>query len=201
MRSQGLLSSPTTAASPWVRHFDNTTQTPWLYNPSNNQYISYDDPVSLGVKTQYALSNDLAGLFVWSVDEDNDELLAAIAPMVASNPAKTPIANSTSTTASASTTTSTASSTTTVKTTTTAVGSSTTTVVSTTTTSSVSATATATSGAGCAGVATWSATTAYVGGTEVVYNGNLYKCQWWTQDEIPGSSNTSWATWQLVQAC
>lgn len=91
MRSQGLLTTPTTAASPWVRSFDNVTQTPWLFNPTNKQYISYDDPVSIGVKADYAISAGLAGLFCWSVDEDNGELLAAMQKVIAGNGSPTPI--------------------------------------------------------------------------------------------------------------
>jgi chitinase len=182
MRSEGLLSTPTTAASPWVRHFDNTTQTPWLYNPSNNQYISYDDPVSLGVKADYALSQGLAGLFVWSADEDNGELLAAIAPVIAGNSAPTAITTGSTATATATATTATG---------TTATG----------TTASSTATSTGTSSTGCDGYAAWSATTAYVGGSIVDYDGNVYKAQWWTQNETPYLDAPTWATWTWVQAC
>ena len=91
MRSQGLLTTPTTAASPWIRSFDNVTQTPWLFNPSNKQYISYDDPISIGAKADYAISAGLAGLFSWSVDEDNGELLAAMQKVIAGNTSPTPI--------------------------------------------------------------------------------------------------------------
>jgi chitinase len=91
MRSEGLLTSPTTAASPWIRNYDSVTQTPWLFNPSNKQYISYDDPVSIAAKANYALSAGLAGLFCWSLDEDNGELLAPMAQVIANNPTRTPI--------------------------------------------------------------------------------------------------------------
>jgi chitinase len=91
MRSEGLLTSSTTAASPWIRSYDSVTQTPWLFNPSNKQYISYDDPTSIAAKANYALSAGLAGLFCWSLDEDNGELLAAMAQVIANNPAPTPI--------------------------------------------------------------------------------------------------------------
>ncbi|KAI8645646.1 glycoside hydrolase superfamily, partial [Parasitella parasitica] len=82
LRSQGVLSTPTTAAEPWIRHFDNVTQTPWLYNPRDKVYISYDDPVSIGVKTQWAIDKGLAGMFCWSVEEDNGELLDAMRPLI-----------------------------------------------------------------------------------------------------------------------
>jgi chitinase len=75
MRSQGLLTSPTQAASPWIRKFDNVTQTPWLYNPTTKDFISYDDPTSIGIKTDWAVSQGLGGLFCWSLDQDNGELI------------------------------------------------------------------------------------------------------------------------------
>lgn len=84
-RSQGLLVTPTTAAAPWIRHFDEITKTPWLYNPTNHQYISYDDPVSIGIKTKWAIEKGLAGLFCWSVEQDNGELLSAMKPIFECN--------------------------------------------------------------------------------------------------------------------
>ncbi|CAO3642703.1 unnamed protein product [Mucor fragilis] len=91
LRSQGLLPTPTTAAVPWIRHFDEITKTPWLYNPTNQQYISYDDPVSIGIKTQWAIEKGLAGLFCWSVEQDNGELLDAMRPILeCSEPSSTP---------------------------------------------------------------------------------------------------------------
>ncbi|KAJ2880158.1 hypothetical protein IWW38_005996, partial [Coemansia aciculifera] len=34
LRSQGVLTDPSTAAAPWVRQWDSVSQTPWLFNPS-----------------------------------------------------------------------------------------------------------------------------------------------------------------------
>ncbi|KAJ1928333.1 hypothetical protein FBU59_007138 [Linderina macrospora] len=76
LRDQGLLTSPTTAAAPWVRTWDNATSTPWLFNPNTNIFISYDDPVSLKAKVDYAAAKGLAGTMLWSMESDyNDELL------------------------------------------------------------------------------------------------------------------------------
>ncbi|CEP10418.1 hypothetical protein [Parasitella parasitica] len=82
LRSQGVLTTPTTVAKPWIRHFDEITQTPWLYDPTNKTYISYDDPVSISVKTQWVIDKGLAGMFCWSVDSDNGELLDAMRPLI-----------------------------------------------------------------------------------------------------------------------
>ncbi|KAJ1956828.1 hypothetical protein EC988_001150 [Linderina pennispora] len=76
LRDQGLLSNPTTAVAPWVRTWDNTTSTPWLFNPNTNIFISYDDPQSLKAKVDYAAAKGLAGTMLWSMEMDyNNELL------------------------------------------------------------------------------------------------------------------------------
>ncbi|KAI8326751.1 glycoside hydrolase superfamily [Choanephora cucurbitarum] len=170
----GLLSSPTTAASPWIRHFDDITQTPWLYNPTNKQFISYDDPISLGVKTKYALDKGLAGLFVWSIEQDNGELLDAISPMIVAillllplpvellllpipqvrlalnllQASVPPTSSSTATNGSP------------------------------------------TGAAGCDSASTWSSGTVYTSGSLATYQG-----------ETPSANGSSWSVWSLVKTC
>ncbi|KAJ2721829.1 hypothetical protein GGI07_003712 [Coemansia sp. Benny D115] len=79
LRDQGVLTSPTTPAAPWVRQWDPISQTPWLFNPSTKQFISYDDMDSLKIKVDYAASKGLAGTMVWSINMDyNNELLDTI---------------------------------------------------------------------------------------------------------------------------
>lgn len=56
-----------------------------------------------------------------------------------------------------------------------------------TTTSAPASTSTPASGS-CSGVAAWTTSTIYVGGTTATYNGSLYKALWWTQGETPGSA-------------
>ncbi|CAO3665018.1 unnamed protein product [Rhizopus stolonifer] len=186
LRSQGLLTSPTTAASPWIRSFDSFTQTPWLYNPTNKQYISYDDPISLGVKAKYAIDQGLAGLFVWSIDDDNGELLDAISIVISGNPPKIPIGSATGTSTGTSTGTTSTSINTGAATETTTIGTN---------------AASPTSSGGCSNAATWSTSAIYTGGNQVVYNGNLYKAQWWTQGEIPSPTGASWGVWILIRKC
>ncbi|KAI9494952.1 glycoside hydrolase superfamily [Zychaea mexicana] len=81
LRSQGVLTTPTSAAPPWIRKWDKVTQTPWLFNPTDKTFISYDDPQSIGIKIDYALCQGLGGAMVWSVDEDtsSNELLNEVA--------------------------------------------------------------------------------------------------------------------------
>ncbi|RUS35316.1 glycosyl hydrolases family 18-domain-containing protein [Jimgerdemannia flammicorona] len=78
LRSQGVLTSPTTAGAGWTRYFDSVSQTPWLFNPSTKIFISYDDPVSLKTKINYALCQKLGGVMVWDIHQDNGELLTAV---------------------------------------------------------------------------------------------------------------------------
>ncbi|ORX71530.1 glycoside hydrolase [Linderina pennispora] len=64
------------SVAPWVRTWDNTTSTPWLFNPSTSIFISYDDPQSLKAKVDYAAAKGLAGTMLWSMEMDyNNELL------------------------------------------------------------------------------------------------------------------------------
>ncbi|KAI8064696.1 glycoside hydrolase superfamily [Gongronella butleri] len=174
LRSQGLLTTPTTAGAPWIRHFDNITQTPWLFNPTTKVFISYDDPISIGVKTDYAISKNLGGLMCWSLDGDNGELLAVAYKIVNSGGGST---TTTTTTTSSQTTT------TTFTTTSTTTAS---------TTSSSSPTSTGTGGA-CAGVSAWSASTSYTTGSKVTYSGSLWQAKWWTYGDTPGGSAGVWA--------
>lgn len=80
LRSQGILSGPTTTTAPWVRYFDKTAGTPWLYNTQTQDFISYDDPQSLKLKGQYVKQNALGGCMIWDLAQDtsSSELLHAL---------------------------------------------------------------------------------------------------------------------------
>lgn len=80
LRDQGVLSSPTTANSPWVRQWDPVSQTPWVFNPQTKIFISYDDPESIKIKVNFASSKGLAGAMIWSINMDtpNHELLSVV---------------------------------------------------------------------------------------------------------------------------
>ncbi|KAJ2841566.1 hypothetical protein J3B02_005850, partial [Coemansia erecta] len=78
LRIQGVLVNPTTASGPWIRQWDSVTQTPWLYNKDTKIYLSYDDPDSIKIKSDYAASRGLAGVMIWSANMDyNSELIDA----------------------------------------------------------------------------------------------------------------------------
>ncbi|KAI8997024.1 glycoside hydrolase superfamily [Pilobolus umbonatus] len=173
MRSQGILTSPTTAASPWVRHFDEVTQTPWLFNPETKVFISYDDVVSLGVKTKYALDTGLAGLFVWSIEQDNGELLDAIYPVIANNPRPT-VAPSKVTSIIPSQT-------------------------SISSSIDLNSSIASPSVGSCSGVAVWSPSNVYTAGMSVVSDGHLYTAEYWTQGTKP--TGNAWSGWKPVKSC
>ncbi|KAJ2654417.1 hypothetical protein IWW48_006119 [Coemansia sp. RSA 1200] len=79
LRDQGVLTETEKAASPWVRAWDDTTKTPWLFNPNIKQFVSYDDPRSIAAKIDYAKSKGIGGAMVWSMYMDyKGELLDTI---------------------------------------------------------------------------------------------------------------------------
>ncbi|WP_376794735.1 chitinase [Thermogemmatispora sp.] len=53
-------------------------------------------------------------------------------------------------------------------------------------------TPTPSSGGSCAGIAPWSPTTAYTGGSKVTYNGYLWQAKWWTYNDVPGGPAGVW---------
>lgn len=64
------LVSATAAASGWVRYWDDTAKVPYLYNATENKFISYDDPESIDLKVKYALSKELGGVMIWELSQD-----------------------------------------------------------------------------------------------------------------------------------
>jgi chitinase len=55
-------------------------------------------------------------------------------------------------------------------------------------------------GAGCAGLAQWTASAVYVGGNEVVHNSHKWLAKWWTTNEEPGTTG-QWGVWTDEGAC
>jgi chitinase len=59
---------------------------------------------------------------------------------------------------------------------------------------------TATSGTGACTSPAWSSTAIYTLGMTVSYNSHEWKAQWWTQNEIPGTTG-DWGVWRDQGAC
>jgi chitinase len=58
-----------------------------------------------------------------------------------------------------------------------------------------------TGGTGGCSAPAWNATTAYVGGTTVSFNGHTYTSKWWTQGEEPDTHSGQWDVWIDKGAC
>lgn len=53
------------------KHRHPEAQVPYLYHPTTGLWVSYDDPTSLGVKGDYVLRHDLAGVMIWELSGDD----------------------------------------------------------------------------------------------------------------------------------
>ncbi|KAJ1980232.1 hypothetical protein H4R34_002530 [Dimargaris verticillata] len=78
LRAQGALISPEQAGPGWTRHWDQKSQTPWLYRAADKTFVSYDDPKSLNIKVNHVKHNNLRGVMAWDLHQDNGELLDVI---------------------------------------------------------------------------------------------------------------------------
>jgi chitinase len=64
----------------FVRYWDPVAKAPFLYNAEDSLFISYEDTVSVKLKTEYAINNGLGGIMFWELrlDTDKNGLLDAI---------------------------------------------------------------------------------------------------------------------------
>ncbi|KAI9205373.1 glycosyl hydrolases family 18-domain-containing protein [Polychytrium aggregatum] len=77
LRSQGVLSTPTTAGSGWTRTWWNFAQSPTITDGS--RFIAYDDTTSIAAKTAWLKSNGYSGTMFWELSEDyKGELLSSL---------------------------------------------------------------------------------------------------------------------------
>jgi chitinase len=55
-------------------------EVPWVYDPASGTMLTYDDPESIGRKTDYVLAEGLGGIMFWELSGDDKEssLLTAI---------------------------------------------------------------------------------------------------------------------------
>ena len=66
----GRLSTEVVGRDGFVRFWDATAKAPYLWNAERRTFIAYDDPESLGLKTQYVLAHGLGGVMFWQYGED-----------------------------------------------------------------------------------------------------------------------------------
>ena len=73
----------------WAHHWSSTAQAPWLYNAGQHIFFSYDDPMSLGIKADFARREHLRGVMIWVLGEDdpeNDLLNALVSHLAPGSP-------------------------------------------------------------------------------------------------------------------
>ena len=56
--------------SGWTYLWDDCAQVPYLRKPDQTMIISYDDERSIGLKCQYILDKNAAGVIIWEITED-----------------------------------------------------------------------------------------------------------------------------------
>jgi chitinase len=62
----------------YTRHWEATARVPWLYDASNGNWISYDDPQSVSAKMDYVRAQNLGGVVIWELGADDGQLMRAI---------------------------------------------------------------------------------------------------------------------------
>ncbi|MBP1665534.1 MAG: chitinase [Bacteroidetes bacterium] len=64
----------------FVRYWDTVAKAPYLYNASDSIFISYEDTVSVRLKTRYAIDGGMGGIMFWQLvgDAEKDGLVDAI---------------------------------------------------------------------------------------------------------------------------
>jgi chitinase len=74
------FSSWLSADSGFVYHWDSVASAPYLYNPKQQLFVTFDDRRSIALKTRYALDRGLGGIMFWELTNDlyHNGLLEAI---------------------------------------------------------------------------------------------------------------------------
>lgn len=54
-----------------IREWHEPTLTPYAYNSSTGDWVSYDDEESIEHKTNYLIEKDLAGTMIWAIGLDD----------------------------------------------------------------------------------------------------------------------------------
>ena len=57
----------------WQQHWHPAAQAPWLFNPAEHIFVSYEDPRSIGLRAKLAKDSGLRGVFTWEITGDDDQ--------------------------------------------------------------------------------------------------------------------------------
>ncbi|PZX51341.1 glycoside hydrolase family 18 protein [Algoriphagus chordae] len=59
--------------SKFQRYWDDKAQAPYMYNAADSIFLSYDDTVSVALKTKYTMDKGLGGIMFWELGNDTKE--------------------------------------------------------------------------------------------------------------------------------
>jgi len=62
----------------FIRYWNDEAKVPWLYSPTEQVFITYDDPESIGFKADYIVDNKLGGAMAWDLSSDDSSLLSTL---------------------------------------------------------------------------------------------------------------------------
>jgi chitinase len=54
----------------YIRYWDDKASVPYLYNPQQQIFVSYEDPESIAAKCRYVLAKELGGMMFWEYSND-----------------------------------------------------------------------------------------------------------------------------------
>ena len=57
----------------WTEYWDSDALCPYLIKNDNTQIITYENPLSIGIKCQYAIEEGLGGLMIWALSYDKTD--------------------------------------------------------------------------------------------------------------------------------
>jgi chitinase len=59
-------------------HWDSTSMAPYLWRAQDGQFVTYENPASLKLKTEYVKTKGMGGIMFWQYNGDNGDLLQTI---------------------------------------------------------------------------------------------------------------------------
>ena len=75
----------------WTYNYDEQAEAPYLFKASTGDLITYDNDRSAKAKGNYALANNLGGVFSWEIDGDNGDILNAMHEGLGHGDSKPPV--------------------------------------------------------------------------------------------------------------
>ncbi len=62
--------APRTTSSSWEYYWDDFSKVPYLLNSTHTKFVAYDDTMSIRIKCEYVMDNQLAGIMIWALGQD-----------------------------------------------------------------------------------------------------------------------------------